>query len=212
MNTLNPELRSHPPIGPENDSSKDTRPQPSKPLIVGISGSLRPGSTTRLAVESALRGARDAGAETRLIDLREYDLPLAGSAAEASAADHAEKFRRELRAADGFIWGTPEYHGSFSGVLKNALDLAGGEEFDGKAIGLVGVSGGAQGATHGLAGLRTIGRSLHAWVIPDQASVPDSGRAFEGGLPKSAATENRLRHVGRQVALFARRHGAGAGA
>ncbi len=177
------------------------------PVILGISGSLRDGSTTRLAVEAALRGAHEAGAETRLINLKDYRLPLAGG--DEQEYPDTERLRGELAAADGFVWGTPEYHGSFSGVLKNALDLTSGEVFDGKAVGLVGVSGGAQGATHGLAGLRTIARSLHAWVVPDQASVPEAGEAFDrNGAPRSAALDKRLREVGRQVARLARVLGA----
>jgi NAD(P)H-dependent FMN reductase len=44
-------------------------------------------------------------------------------------------------------------------------------EFEGKMIGLVGVSGGSMGAQGGLASLRSIGRVLHAWVIPDHHVV-----------------------------------------
>ncbi len=42
--------------------------------VVGINGSLRDGSYTRLAVGLALQGAEEVGAQTQLIDLREYDL------------------------------------------------------------------------------------------------------------------------------------------
>ena len=48
-------------------------------------------------------------------------------------------------------------------MLKNVMDLMGFDEFQGKMIGLVGVSGGALGASNALATLRTIGRALHAW-------------------------------------------------
>jgi len=53
--------------------------------------------------------------------------------------------REEVKQAHGIILGTPEYLGSYSGVLKNALDLMGFEEFEGKMLGLLGVSGGAMG-------------------------------------------------------------------
>ena len=61
-------------------------------------------------------------------------------------------------------------------MLKNALDLMGFDEFEGKMIGLVGVSGGAMGAFEALNSLRNIGRALHAWVVPEQAAVPEAGR------------------------------------
>ena len=53
------------------------------------------------------------------------------------------KLRQEIAQAHALILGTPEYHGSFSGVLKNALDWLDGSELQGKMIGLVGVAGGA---------------------------------------------------------------------
>lgn len=103
--------------------------------------------------------------------------------------------------------GTPEYHGSFSGVLKNALDLMGFEEFEGKMIGLVGVSGGKMGALNALSGLRNIGRALHAWVIPEQVAIPEAWKVFddEGNILEESLKE-RLLTVGRQVARFAYLH------
>ena len=58
--------------------------------------------------------------------------------------------RRTVQGAHSIIWGTPEYHGGPSGVLKNALDLMGFDEFQGKVVGLVGTSGGEMGATNAL--------------------------------------------------------------
>ena len=74
-------------------------------------------------------------------------------------------------------------------------------------IGLVGVSGGAVGAIDALNGLRTIGRALHAWVIPEQVCIPEAYKAFgESGHLKDHKLERRLKDVGRKVALFASLH------
>ena len=73
-------------------------------------------------------------------------------------------FHSELESANGIIIATPEYHGGFSGVLKNALDLCSFKQFENKIVGLIGVSGGAMGCINGLENLRTIGRALHCWV------------------------------------------------
>jgi FMN reductase len=111
--------------------------------VVGLVGSLRPGSYTRLSVRLALEGAAERGAATQLIDLRNYTLPFCdGSKDESHYPSDVARLRRDLRAATGMIIGTPEYHGGYSGVLKNALDLMGFTEFEGKTIGLLGVSGG----------------------------------------------------------------------
>src|SRR5262245_55195553 len=138
--------------------------------VIGLAGSLRPGSTTRLAVLCALHGAAERGANVDLLDLAGYDLPFMGREADGGGAKAVARFRADLRAADGIVLGSPEIHGSVSGVLKNALDLASSHEFEGRLVGLVGVAGGRMGASDTLGHLRTIGRSLHAWVVPMQAS------------------------------------------
>ena len=173
--------------------------------IAGISGSRRVPSYTRMAVEAALRGAAEVGAVTHLIDLAEFELAFAGAG--GHKGPHFERLSSEVKQADGIILGTPEYHGSFSGVLKNALDLMGFDEFESKMIGLVGVSGGAMGAFDALNSLRNVGRALHAWVIPEQAAIPEAWKMFDtSGAVKDAKVEARLKEVGRQVARFARLH------
>lgn len=176
--------------------------------IVGISGSLRSGSYTRKIVQIALEGAAESGAEVQLIDLRNYDLVFYGEIEDGR--DYPEdvfRLRREVKSAHGIILGTPEYHGSLSGVLKNALDLMGFNEFEGKMMGLVGVSGGSMGAVNALNSLRNIGRNLHAWVLPQQVSVPEARKYFdrEGNLT-DPNLRNRLLEVGRLIAKFATIH------
>jgi FMN reductase len=176
--------------------------------IVAICGSLRPGSYTRMALQVALRGARETGAEATLIDLRDYQLIFCdGKKDENGYPKDVFRLREEVKRAHGLILGTPEYHGGVSGVLKNALDLMGFEELEGKMIGLVGVSGGALGAVHALSHLRTVGRALHAWVIPEQAAVSEAWKAFdEKGNLKNPEIEKRLLDLGRQVARFSYLH------
>jgi FMN reductase len=176
--------------------------------IVGICGSLRQGSYTRLALEVALRGAEEVGARTQLLDLRDYDLPMCdGRRDHSSYPEGIFRLRKEVQSAQGIILGTPVYHGSFSGVLKNTLDLMGFREFEGKMIGLVGVSGGRIGAVGALSTLRTIGRTLHAWVIPAEVSVPEAWQAFDaGGNPADPELAQRLADLGRQVARLAYLH------
>jgi NAD(P)H-dependent FMN reductase len=175
-------------------------------LVVGICGSLRPGSHTRKAVKIALHSAQEVGARTQMIDLRDYDLVFC-TGDDSVYPEDVRKMRSEVKRAQGIILGTPEYHGSFSGVLKNALDLMGFDEFEGKMLGLVGVSGGRMGAVAALTSLRTIGRALHAWVLPEQVSIPEAWKKFdENGKLTDRGLKERLRIVGRQVARFAYLH------
>jgi NAD(P)H-dependent FMN reductase len=176
--------------------------------VAAICGSLRTDSFTRMALRVALRGAEELGARTHLIDLRDYQLVSCnGKENEDNLPEDVLRLRRDVQAAQGIILGTPEYHNSYSGVLKNALDLMGFEEFEGKMLGLVGVSGGLMGGFNALSGLQTVGRALHAWVIPEQASIPQAWKVFDqDGNLKDSGLERRLKEVGRQVARFAYLH------
>ena len=104
----------------------------SKIRVIGINGSLRRASYTRMALHLALQGAQEVGAEVGLLDLRDYEIVFCDGETKGDALPLGVHWlRREIKEAQGIILGTPEYHGSFSGVLKNALDLMGFEEFEG---------------------------------------------------------------------------------
>ena len=176
--------------------------------VVAICGSLRTNSYTRLALRVALEGAAEVGAIPQLIDLRDYELVFChGEEKKRGYPADVHRLRRDVKAAQGIILGTPEYHGGMSGVLKNALDLMGFDEFEGKMIGLIGVSGGQMGAVDALNSLRSIGRALHAWVIPEQVLISQAWQLFDtSGRLKNEDLANRVKQVGRQVTRFAYLH------
>ncbi|UCH64641.1 MAG: NAD(P)H-dependent oxidoreductase [Ignavibacterium sp.] len=177
-------------------------------LVVGLSGSLREGSYTSMAVKIALEAAQEAGVQTDFIDLNKYSLVFCdGRREESTYPEDVFKLKRKVSSAQGIILGTPEYHGGLSGVLKNAVDLMGFDEFEGKMIGLIGVSGGSMGAANALISLRNIGRALHAWIIPEQVSIGEAWKLFdETGEIKDNKLNQRVKEVGRQVARFAYLH------
>ncbi len=175
-------------------------------FVVGLCGSLRQGSTTHAALTIALAGAKEAGAEVELLDLSKYQLIFHGSVVDESEyPSDVFKLKEKVKRAHGILLGTPEYHGSFSGVLKNALDLMWFEEFENKVVGLIGVSGGRMGAGNALSMLRTVGATLRALVIPNDVSIAQASEAFDenGNLhdPELAA---RVKAVGHQVTQYAR--------
>jgi NAD(P)H-dependent FMN reductase len=175
--------------------------------VAAICGSLNPTSTTRAALNIALSGAQSIGAETQLINLRDYELVFCDGGDESNYPPDVFKLRQEIEQAQGIILGTPEYHSGPSGVLKNALDLMGFKEFQGKVVGLVGVAGGSTGAINSLNNLRTIARSVRAWVIPEQVSIAQAWKVFDdSGHIQDAGLEERLTNVGQQVARFAYLH------
>ena len=168
--------------------------------VVALSGSLREVSYTRLGLEHALSGVRDAGGTGEVLDLREYDLPPLN--ADADEQGDSEEVVRRVYDADAVLLGTPVYHGSYSGVLKNALDYCGFDEFEGKTVGLLAVAGGSFPVT-ALEHLRTVCRAMNSWVLPHQAAVPRASSAFEGGELADEAVSERVRVLGRRVVQYA---------
>lgn len=145
--------------------------------IVGIGGSLRADSYSQIALEIALKRAEVLGAEVEILDLRQMNLPFCDGGDDYSDYPDVEKLQKTVKAADGLILATPEYHGSVSGVLKNALDLMSFEQLDGKVAGLISVLGG-QANSNALNDLRVILRWVHAWVIPEQIGIAQAWKAF----------------------------------
>lgn len=172
----------------------------STPHVVALCGSLRASSVTRVALERALVGVERAGGEGELLDLREYELPLYNGD-EDEPGDSAE-LTRNVREADAILLGTPVYHGSYSSPLKTALDYCGFDEFDNKTVGLLAVSGGSFPIT-ALDHLRSVCRSLNAWVLPYQAAVPRSHGAVRGGEFADEELEARVDRLGEEIVNYA---------
>jgi FMN reductase len=145
--------------------------------VVAIAGSLRPDSYSQQALEIAAQRVRALGAEVEIIDLRSLNLPFCDGGDDYPDYPDVAHLSQAVKEADAVILATPEYHGSVSGVLKNALDLMGFEEFTGKVAGLISVLGG-QSNSNALNDLRIILRWIHAWVIPEQVAIGQAWKAF----------------------------------
>jgi NAD(P)H-dependent FMN reductase len=168
--------------------------------VVGLAGSLREKSYTRMGVERALEGARRAGGSAELLDLREYDLPTYD--ADRDEAGDAAAFAARVREADAVLLGTPMYHGSYSSTLKTALDYCGFDEFEDKTVGLLAVAGGEFPVT-ALEHLRSVCRALNAWVIPHQVAIPRAHSQFEDGDLVDGDLDERTLTLGRRAVQYA---------
>lgn len=171
--------------------------------VLTLCGSLRADSTTQRALDLALEGATAAGATGQVISLRELDLPWCdGRPDEASYGGDVDRLRALVRGADALLVGSPEYHGSLTGALKNAFDLLGPDEIDGKLMGLVAVARGEAGAMNTLNHLRHICRWMNAWVLPHQVSIPRAQEAFGPEGVTRPGLEQELRSLGSELVRF----------
>ncbi|HEY9740996.1 MAG TPA: NADPH-dependent FMN reductase [Coleofasciculaceae cyanobacterium] len=146
--------------------------------IVGIGGSLRPDSSSYQALAVAIQRVQALGAEAKILDLRQMNLPFCSGGDDYPDYPDVVRLREAVQEADALILATPEYHGSTSGVLKNALDLMSFEQLSNKVTGLISVLGG-QANSNALNDLRVIMRWVHGWVIPEQIAIGQSWKAFD---------------------------------
>ncbi len=183
-------------------------------MILGIGGTTRAGSVTERALAVSLRAATAEGAETVMIAGPDLILPMY-SPGEVERTPQARRLVDALRACSGLIIASPSYHGSISGLVKNALDYV--EDLrteprvylDGVAVGLISCAGGWQGAGQTLAALRSIVHALRGWPTPLGAALNTSIPLFEeNGECLDLSSRFQLETVGRQVVEFCRMRSA----
>ena len=179
------------------------------PLILGLGGTVRPGSSSERALIAALALAQAAGARTELFGGAFLaDLPIYNPHDPFDGPEQA-RFLAAVSAADGVIVSTPGYHGSISGVVKNALDSLEGLRddrrpyFDGRAVGCIVSAGGAQAAGSTLSTLRSIIHALRGWPTPFGATLGASGLFNEDGTFADPKDAWQIETVAGQVVDFA---------
>ncbi|MBD2020038.1 NAD(P)H-dependent oxidoreductase [Leptolyngbya sp. FACHB-36] len=145
--------------------------------IIGMAGSLRSDSHSQQALNLAAQRIEALGADVEILDLRTLNLPFCDGGNSHPDYPDVKRLQDAFHQADGIILATPEYHGSVSGVLKNALDLMSFDQLGGKVAGLISVLGG-QPNSNALNDMRLIMRWVNAWVIPEQVAIAQAWQAF----------------------------------
>lgn len=181
-----------------------------RPLIVGLGGTTRPDSSSEKALRYTLSIAASLGAETQIFASAHLNLPMYTPESDARS-DDALRLVASLRRAHGVIISSPGYHGSISGLLKNALDYAEDMRndalpyFDGRAVGLIACAHGWQATGTTLVALRSIVHALRGWPTPMGVAINTNGRTFDdAGSPALESTATQLKILAAQVVEFSR--------
>ena len=141
-----------------------------KMRILALSGSLPLMSSNGRLLSLASKRLTSLGHEVKIWDFAEKELPVVGS--EGSWDDPTVKSFQELATTcDGFLLSTPEYHGSFSSLIKHQLDWLYGTHVGGRPFGLISTLGG-RSSNNALNHLRIVVRWLHGHCIPEQIALP----------------------------------------
>lgn len=187
--------------------------------ILGIAGSTRQESLNRRLVHVALSGAESAGAEVEHLDLRDLRIPLYDEIEEASHGmpDGVRRLREALKRSHGVVIASPEYNGSMTAVLKNAIDWTTRPDpespedpplvaWRGKVAGLLSTSPGGLGGIRGLVHIRAVLSHVGSHVVPQEAAIPFGHGAFhEDGSILDEKRHALVESVGHAVATLAAR-------
>jgi len=155
---------------------------------------LRNGSASAASLRYALEAARAAGAQTRLVDLAEVELPMFRPGHKFPVY---AQVRQDVHWANAFILATPDYHGSMSGALKNFLDYF-RDEFAGKLFGYICASH-EKGLT-AMDQMRTAVRQCYGWSLPYGVSL--SGGDEDLAASMESSQRQRLEMLGRDISVY----------
>lgn len=177
--------------------------------IVALGGSTAPMAASERALRLAGQAAEDAGAEVTYLAGRALLIPIYDTQTRERTPETVALVEA-LRSADGVLIASPGYHGSISGMVKNALDYAEDLRYDdrpyleGRAAGLLAVAHGWQTAVGTLNELRLVVHALRGWPTPLGVAINDSsGLIGTDAETTDPAVLRQLRTMGEQVVAFA---------
>jgi chromate reductase, NAD(P)H dehydrogenase (quinone) len=162
--------------------------------IILISGTNRPGSNTR-KVAAIVEGVyKSLGVKIQLLDLAEMPPEIFSPTSYAAKPAGFSRFTEAILGADGLALVTPEYNGSFPGVLKYFIDmLPFPESLQERPVCFVGLSAGIWGALRSVEQLQAIFAYRNAFIYPERVFVPGiRGMLNEAGQFTNKEIETRL--------------------
>ena len=172
--------------------------------IAIVKGSVRPNNYTSMATALVVDELeRQPDVDVQVIDPGELNLSLPGMTSEGS---REQELQAAIRSAGGVILATPEYHGSFSSVMKLVIENLGFPSvLSGKPVALLGVAAGRIGAIKSLEHLRGVVSHVGGIVLPGPVSVADVRGYFdEAGQITDAATDKAIRSVATNLLNYVR--------
>ena len=182
-----------------------------KPVIVGIGGTTRPNSSTEKALRFALGVCEKEGAETILFDGPTLEKIPHYAPEKPERGVEARDLVEACRRADALIVATPGYHGTISGMVKNALDYTEDMREDaepylfGRAVGCIATGAGWQGTVSAMEALRSVVHALRGWPTPLGAAINTSQPVFSpDGDPTDERVQFQLTTVAQEVMQFVR--------
>ncbi len=165
--------------------------------MLAVVGSLQRESVTRAVIGYVAERLRAVGCAVDVLDFEKEPLALYNPDTAYDLPGYAE-LKTRVERADVVVLGTPDYHGSVSGAMKNFLDHF-WHEFAGKLFATI-VASHEKGLTV-TDQLRTVARQCYAWTLPYGISFMEEVDVKEGQIV-SEALKQRLEMMMRDARVY----------
>ncbi len=168
--------------------------------IVLISGTSRPNNNTVKAVRIVENELQNIGISAELVDARDLKMNFPGY----DRTEDAVKLSESVSNSSGVVLATPEYHGSFSAMIKLIIENLGHPSaLKNKPVALLGVASGRIGAVKSIEQLRGVCSHVGGIVIPGAVSISAIHQVFdEAGNCVDSAAEAALRNLAGSMTNF----------
>jgi NAD(P)H-dependent FMN reductase len=165
--------------------------------ILAVIGSLQRDSVTRVVVRHVAQQLEAAGCTVDVLDLEKEPLALYNPDVAHDLPGYADLQARVHR-ADAILLGSPDYHGSISGAIKNFLDHF-WREFAGKLFATI-IASHEKGLT-ATDQLRTVARQCYAWTLPYGIALVEDVDVKDGQVV-SETLKQRLEMMTRDLQVY----------
>jgi FMN reductase len=170
---------------------------------------MRPSSSSERALRLALASAEAAGCRVALLTGPHLQYPMYDPSVPVRTAE-TTKLIELLRQCHGLIIASPGYHGSMSGMMKNALDYIedmrddAAPYLDGRAVGCIACAAGSQAIGTTITAMRSVVHALRGWPTPISVGLNTAVPLWdEGGQPVDPRVLTQLNLLACQVVEFA---------
>ena len=165
--------------------------------VLAVVGSLQSASVSRVVIRYVAERLAESGCSVDLLDFHKERLALYDPDVAHQLPGFLE-LQRRVAQADVIVLGTPDYHGSISGSMKNFLDHF-WREFAGKLFATI-VASHEKGLT-ATDQLRTVARQCYAWTLPYGVSLTEDIDVRDGQVV-SDALKQRLEMLVRDLRVY----------
>lgn len=175
--------------------------------IIGIGGSIENRSNTLAALKYAMDEVKKYGADCELFDIKKLDFPIfhPGKGIE-QGGEKLKNFLENVYKADGYIFASPEYHGTVSGAFKNVIDyleflsLRKPPYLTNKPIGIIATGGGEVSGITTIQSIISIAYNLRAIAASNNVAIVSSHKHFdEKHVIINESTRRRIKRLAEEV-------------